>query len=387
MMAVLLTILAASPAAQSSSPLEVRLTPDPTFEVRLKPDPTFDPTFEDLAPDIASRIAAALPAGSSFTITTTPVDVAALLTSGGFRLVPAGDGIPTVEIRCEHNLRERVCLVDIQGATRTVAIVARPHVETRAEDGGLLSLELRPLFSQKTAILDVVLAGDRLIVLDARGVTLYAPANPGWRPVQSQAITTAQPWPRDLRGHLRAVGERIEVFLPGVTCVGSLALNDLACTEGRQPWPIGIENSGLDVMQNVFTTRDGLAFYAAAVLGSDAGARWLVGTREGTLVMLDDAGRPVGTAAAGDDLAGLIDRCRSASHVVVRSAATNGAGDALGLFQVNGRRLVAEASPVVLPGVLTALWAPPGATVGTVIAHDAENGRYDAFQISIACVR
>jgi len=50
-------------------------------------------------------------------------------------------------------------------------------------------------------------------------------------------------------------------------------------------------------------------------------------------------------------------------------------------------RLVQAASPVSLPGVLTALWAQPDQTSAVVVTHDVRAGRYDAFHTTISCSR
>jgi hypothetical protein len=62
-------------------------------------------------------------------------------------------------------------------------------------------------------------------------------------------------------------------------------------------------------------------------------------------------------------------------------------GDLLQLSRVADGRLVQAASPVSLPGVLTALWAQPDQTSAVVVTHDVRAGRYDAFQTTISCSR
>ena len=167
--------------------------------------------------------------------------------------------------------------------------------------------------------------------------------------------------------------------------MGTLNPLTLACAERQRPWPIGIENAGLDAARNYFSTTEGLEFYGVAPLGADADARWLVADRSGTLTLLDRSRRSVARLGAGDEVIGLVAPCGSETFVVAGSRADD--RDALRLFQVARQRLMSIASLVPLPGTLTALWATPGATAATVVAYDVNAGRYDAFRASISCSR
>jgi hypothetical protein len=250
-----------------------------------------------------------------------------------------------------------------------------------------VALELRPLFSQRAQILDVTTIEGRLLVLDASAVTLYEQTGGTWRPLQSRPISGAQVWPRDLRGRLSVSGERFDVFLPGVSCAGRVNQLDLTCSARRQSWPVGIENTGLEPARNYFSTPEGLAFYGVAPL-TDADARWAVADRNGALEILDNTRRVLATVGAADDVVALRGRCGPETYLVTASRTPNAEGvDSLRLSQTVGRRLVESASPLVLPGRLTALWATPDPTAVTVVTRNVNAGRYDAFQASLSCAR
>jgi hypothetical protein len=161
----------------------------------------------------------------------------------------------------------------------------------------------------------------------------------------------------------------------------------VTCAERQRPWPIGIENGGLDTVRNHFTTPEGLAFYSAAPLGGAAEARWLVADRDGALTWLDAARRVLGNATFGDDVAGLAAACGADSALVSVQRAPGADGDALQMYQAIRRRLVPAGSPLGLAGHVTALWSTSGADAATVVVRDAGDARYEAFQISIACGR
>jgi hypothetical protein len=354
--------------------------------------------FDDLIPDLASKIAAVLPEGSQVTVTVAsqqatadgglaPASLAALLTARGLRIVDAG-AMVSVSFSCSENLRERACLAEIRADDgRQIVTVTRPHDARLQDDRAMpVALELRPLFSQRTQILDVATIDGHLLVLDAATVTLYEQSDGGWRSRQSRPIAGSQVWPRDLRGRLSVGGERVDVFLPGVACAGRLNSLDLTCNTGRLAWPLGIQNTGLEPARNYFSTPEGLAFYGAAPL-ADAGARWVVANREGALQILDDARRVLATVGTADDVVVLRARCGPDTYLVTASRGSNAEADALRVSRTLGRRLIESSSPFVVPGALTALWATLDPTVVTVVTHNVNAGRYDAFQASLSCAR
>ena len=97
------------------------------------------------------------------------------------------------------------------------------------------------------------------------------------------------------------------------------------------------------------------------------------------LLLGHDAGRPLTRLIAGDDVVSLLDRCYRELQVLIRLDGP--AGDSLGAFQIRNRQLVRTAPTRVLQGQVTALWP------GRVIVRAADDNRYDAYQIDLACVR
>ena len=327
--------------------------------------------FDDLLPELTARIGAAVPAGASLNITVRDGDdaeeaatirgrVTAQLTARGVRIADA-NAPTTVTIGCGRNLRERVCVAEIRGEGRDqLATVGRPlDAAAAGRRDAPLALELRPLLSQQTQILDVAPAGDRLLVLDVAAVTLFEQKDGAWRAARSQPLPIARPLPRDPRGRLRIDGARVGVFLPGMTCGGRVDQLDVTCSTRQQAWPIGADNTGIEPGRNYFKTPQGAAFYNAAPLA----------------------------AAVKDDAIALDAACAAGSYVV--AVAPNGRDDRddLQLWRAADGRLVQAASPTVLPGVLTALWPQTDQTSAVVVTHDEAAGRYDAFRASISCSR
>ena len=267
-------------------------------------------SFQDLAPQLAAKIAAALAPGDQVMLTwaADEGDGAALLpVEAEIRRVLAGRGVRVVEsgaatvlrTGCSISLRERACLAEVRrGEARDLIVVTRP-LDTGGESAMPLSLELIPVFSQPAPILDAAVAGSRLLVLDSDRIAWYQQEategeRPGvaadraistgrWTLRRAAAITHTRPWPRDVRGRLRADDTDVTAWLPGVTCRGSADLLRLACADERgESWPIGIDNTGIDAARNYFNTPEGLPFFAAAPLdarGRRRRARQLVRRR------------------------------------------------------------------------------------------------------------
>lgn len=228
---------------------------------------------------------------------------------------------------CRDNLRERVCIeTDAQGR---LAVTTRP-LEALPETLPALSVELRPLFSQRQPILDVLDVAGQRIVLDRTAISTYTRGEAGWRLDHATALTAPIPWPRDLRGHLTRRGDSVQAQLPALTCVGAAApdAGRFTCEPGQ---PAAIE-----------------------------------------------------TPRADDEVT-ILDECRRAPYALVRVDA-DGGSDALGVFDVRNRTPNAAPSRV-LQGRLTALWASGSGDAATAVVRALDADRYDAYQIRLACVR
>jgi hypothetical protein len=356
--------------------------------------------YQDLAPDLAARIASAIPAGTTLVsivaapdtesddITPILADVSSRLVARGLTVSAPNEGAPAIRLSCLRNLRERTCAAEIRmGTARDVMMVSRADNSTsRAGSGGSPSIVRRLLFSQRALILDVALVADRLLVLDVNVLSIYQRTAEIWQRVDSLPLPT-RTWPRDPRGTLRVENGSVEVWVPGFRCTVSMGPTLMSCGDLQRAWPLGIDNRGLEAGRNFFTTPEGQSFYSVATLADTAGARWIIAGPDGALTWLDAGRRSAGNAGSGDDVAGLSAACGTDSLLVTIDHVPGRSGDVLTLFQAVRRRLVPIGPPVTLAGTATALWSSPGAEAATLIVHDADAARYEAFQISIDCGR
>src|SRR5947209_1999874 len=277
------------------------------------------PSFEDLLADLASKIAAVVAPADRVRLSVAgdapddgarrkvEGDLGAALVARGIRPADSGPGSPAVRVACSANLRERVCAAQITKGDASQSVFATGAIDRSSETRDApLTLDMRHVFGQREPILDVALAGDRLVVLDPAALTLYQRSGAVWQRRRSQPIAAARPWPRDVRGRLRLAGNSVEAFLPGVVCRATLESFTASCADERQPWPLAIDNTGIAAGRNYFTTPEGLAFYGLAPLDSAAGARWLLAAERSRLLLLDEGRRPLEPAiGAGDDVAGV----------------------------------------------------------------------------------
>jgi hypothetical protein len=345
--------------------------------------------------DFAARIATAIAPGVPVRLACTgddgriQRDLARLLAARGVRLSETRDGTTTVRCSCLDNLRERACVADIgDGSTRRVVATTHPRdgAEPPTRDP-VVALELRPLYAQRDPILDVAVANSGLLVLTPT-MLMLVPAEPQGATSAlspSRLITTMRIWPRDLRGLVRITAGGFEVFLPGVTCRGSLTPFTLACADEGETWPIGLENTGIAPSRNTFATPEGLSFYDAASLGDQ---QWLVVDQQGTLTFLDSDRRAIARGDAADHAVALRASCAPDPFVATTAHSSDAEGaDVMRLSRVSGGRLVPETSTLVLPGVLTALWPTPDDGTATAVVHDFRTGRYEALHLSLSCTR
>lgn len=327
---------------------------------------------DDLLPELVAKVASALPAGGDVIITVALSDAnvenapairtraAALFTARGLHVAEAGAEAIAVVIGCGRNGRERACVAEFRRDGRSqIATVTGGVAPPTAVPPGSVALALRPLLSQRTQILDAAFVGERMLLLDTAAVTMFERKEGDWHPVQSRALPTPLHWPRDPRGLVRLNGNRFDLFLPALTCHGRADSLEFACTDGQQPWPIGGDNKGLDPGRNYFKTPDGAVFYNAAPLG----------------------------AGTHDDAIALLAACAPGTYVASVLPGDQMGGDLLRLAHAVDGRLVEAAPPVVLPGVLTALWPQPDRMSAVAVTHDVSSRRYDAFLATVSCSR
>ena len=369
------------------------------------------PPKQDLAADLAAKIATLVAAGAagaagasgeSVQIGAAGDDgrvrdeVTRQLRSRGVRIV-ARDAAVVIQIGCAENLRDRVCTADVHRGGQVQTAVAAVPREARPRNEPVVALRLESIVAQRDPLLDVAAAGDQLLVLEPSRVKLV-PRDERAAAASSGAavpISASRPWPRDLRGRIRATPAGFDVHLPGVTCRGTVSPLAMVCADENEPWPLGIANTGIVAGRNYFTTPEGLPFYGAAPLGGGAAAGWLVVDQQGRLTRLDSMRAVTARTDSVDDIARVETTCTSGPYAVASTAASPGVADNAGdNADVDALRLLAirDSVPAAIqtlrtPGRVTALWADAESTAATAIVRYPGGARYEAFRVSLSCAR
>jgi hypothetical protein len=299
-------------------------------------------------------------------------------------------GRAEVHLTCSANVRDRVCSADIRhGTVREVAIAWRPRetVAPPTNAPSLAALEVQPLFAGRHPILDVLALGERLLVLDVTGLTLYEHGNSTWQAKAFAPLSANRAWPRDVRGRLLVDGTTISAFLPGLSCRGTTEPLAVSCAEARPDWPTGIANATLADTGNYFTSPKTPPFFTAAPAGAALG--WLIAATDGRLLLLDQAwGVRAALPAIGDDIAGIDTSCGGGRQIIAaRPDRDDTAGDALRAFELLDDDLVAFTPSVPMNGAVTAMWQAPGRSRVLVVVRNRASDRYEAFLVGISCAR
>jgi hypothetical protein len=361
---------------------------------------------QDLARALAQRVASVVaPLNQVLLVPTNPQsrhaadeaavlrEIADQLRARGLSLVSAASGAAKVRVACSENLRDHVCAAEIvKGDSRDVVAASRPRALAAAQPSSrLVTLDVRPVLAQRERILDLVEIGDRLLVLDVAGFDLYLRSDTGWKPAGTVAVASPPARPRDPRGRLSVNGERVDAFLPGMTCRCTLEPFKADCVSAQNSsWPVGAPNSILAPGANYFTSPNTPPFFTAAQLGTEAGlTTWLLAGVDGRLHLLGAAFEARQTLPGlGDDVASVQTACGSGRQLI--ATGSNGddeAAEALRAYEMTGSTLIPLTPAVHLPGRITAVWERPAGGSVLVVAHNSDLNRYEAFYVGLGCVR
>ncbi len=327
----------------------------------------------------------------------------------GGRFVAPEQAAATVRVSLSEDLQSYVWIAEIrEGANSpSIVMVTLPGSAPLSVEPEAAAVVLRriPLWSQPERILDVaVIDGNpaRILVLDANSVTSYRLQDNRWQTEQSLSIVHSRPWPRDLRGRLvRSKDNFFDAYLPGVHCRSSAGTPPaMSCYDSDDPWPIGTDLSSLNA--SFASTRDFFsgalspgvgkqttapAFYSAAAVPRGPIVSWLLATVDGQVHLLDGStDQVVEKLPWGSDIGSVRSGCGSGWQVLA-TAAGDGRSDAVRVFEVAGRELVAAGAPLDVSGAITALWTESNGTGAVAVAHNSETGRYEAFRLVLTCGR
>ncbi len=325
----------------------------------------------------------------------------------GLRFVNPDQAAGTVRITLSEDLQSYVWVAEIHQGNNESSVVMvslpRPAAAVGVREANPLTLHKTLLWTQDERILDAsVIDGNpaHLAILGGEKLDLYGFRDGRWQLERSYPISHAHPWPRDLRGRLILRQDHLfDAHLPGIFCKSTttapLALN---CKESDDPWPVGNDQFRLSAFfapaRNFFpgVLVPGLgkqssapAFYSAATLPRDKYTLALFAGVDGQVHMLDGVSDRMDVNLAwGSDIASIHTECGSGWQVLATQNGT-GPNDSVRTYEIPDREPVLMAAPLEFSGTITALWSESSGNTAIAISHNSENGKYEAYRLSVTC--
>ena len=287
-----------------------------------------------------------------------------------------------------------------KGDERTVWIAAWKRAPAGRPAAAGASLEKKLVWEQDEQILDLVIAGDAMLVLAPSGIMLLGRRDDHWEQRQTARLVAPAPWPRDLRGRIHLTAPRFQALLPGFACQGAIEPElSVDCRPGDQPWVLESGSRALLVAnfargRNYFdghvVTQSGVArstppFFSAAAVEDRSASYWLLALADGRAEMFDVNFNAVSPMPAwGSDIVGIDARCGAPTQVLATRAGDADGADAIESWAVTDRTAAAVTAPILFPGPVTALW-PAGPNAALAVARNLATGRYEAYVVTLAC--
>jgi len=327
----------------------------------------------------------------------------AALKEGGGRL---GDAAPAAEahLTLSENRSQYLLVEEVRkGEERQVWIASWNRTGAPSLTAPAITLAKKLVWEQEEPMLDVAFPAGGILVLSPSKLTFLRGAGAGYPEWvgQSAPFSPVRPWPRDLRGHLRATGATFQAFLPGMVCSGAVDPSlSMDCRASEEPWVLESGSRTLllaafAAARNYFdgrvTAQSGVRrtlapFYSAASVEEQGRTLWLLAMVDGRTQIFDAALQPVATlgAAWGSDIAGTDARCGGGVPVLATRPGDAGAPDAVQAFSIVDRAATPLTAPAELPGPVVALWSP-GGSAAVAIVRNSGTGKYEAYTITITC--
>jgi hypothetical protein len=325
----------------------------------------------------------------------------------GVRIWQPDQSAAKVRITLSENLSDYVWVAEVQSGASEPRLVfvssLRPDSAFPVENTPPLTLHSTALISEDNPILDVAFLAQnppRLLVLTTPHISIYEFREGHWTAVESVALRSPNPLPRDPHGRLiRNKDRQFDVYLPGLICHGSESGGlRISCSPSEDPWPLSGEDAGLSAFfspaRNFFTgalvpgigkQRLAPAFYSAARVPKPNYPLWIFSGVDGQLHLMDGINQQtLAQIHWGSDIASLHAGCRSDWEVLATSA-EHETEDSVQAFAFPDREPVAVSQKLTFRGNLHALWTSEAGDVAVASYRDSETGKYEAVQLNLTC--
>jgi len=247
----------------------------------------------------------------------------------------------------------------------SVAIITQPRFSAAPPAAGLvLLLERRLLWEQDDPMLDYAEADGLRFVLEPLRLRVIE----GARMRYAFYFPESRPLPRDPRGRLIVDGDRVRVFLPEMSCEGSMTTQlKMDCKEGAVPWPLEGGPAPMVAGRNYF---EGGYYTSARTASGEVMYAALTGSPEGW----------------GSDIASVDASACAAGRLVLATAATDAnEPDRVTAYRTGAGAPSPVAEAVVFSGPVNALWG--GGDSVLAITRQPRSPHYAAYRLTPGCSR
>jgi hypothetical protein len=279
-----------------------------------------------------------------------------------------------VVVTATENINGPLLVVQIQNGDEKIVETAA-YTSQPAPRAARPSLVATLLWQQEDPILDLVIAGDRMLVLSPSRILREKRVNGQWEIEDAVSLDALAP-SRDPRGKLLLSDDTVTAFLSDGTCTGQWTPSwQLRCV----PNPSGFQIEGEEIHflagENALETTNGEKLYSLAHTGDFR----LVASTDGKI----HGARGQQTFAISDwgsDISSLAARCVPNPVIVASSTALL---ESLAAYEIAGQTPRRVTDPLPMAGSVTALWPASGGVLAVV--HETATGRYAAYLVSLDC--
>ena len=265
-----------------------------------------------------------------------------------------------------QNLKGYLLVAEIHRENETIVEMASvPRPILAPETVAAFRLDRRLLWEQEAPILDVIVAGDQMLVLDTVGIVRYAQSDSKWQKAEAVAMDIAPV--RDPRGRLTVNENSLMVEVAGLTCRGtwkpSLAIE---CQPGGR----------FVAGRNTIEEAGWQPYFTHAEIGGDH----VVGASDGRTYVYDTARKQLSVSDAWSDFAVVANSCAGPKMIAVYSATNS-----LAIFDLLNHSPVRVSDSMEVSGPATAIW--PAGSAAVAVVRNKDTNRYEAYSIAVDCGR
>jgi len=265
-----------------------------------------------------------------------------------------------------RNLKGYLLIAEMHRENETIVemvSVARPAPTPEAEVG--FRLDRRLLWEQEAPILDLVVLGDQMLVLDTTGITRYEQHDSKWQKADAAALEI--PPVRDPRGRLTVNDTSVIAEASGVACKGTWRpAATIECQAG------GRFTAGRNTIEEVGWP----PYFTHAEIGGDH----LVSAADGRTYLYDAGRKQLSVSDAWSDFAAVPSSCANVKIIAAYSASNS-----LAIFDMVDQSPVRVSDTMEVPGPVTALW--PAGNAALAVVRNKDTNRYEAYNLAVDCGR